>query len=170
MKFNFKALSVLWVVPALMVQMGCGDAQPTSYYISNGVCMANTGQQVDMGYCNSSTSGGYYLGSDGQCRSSQTQQIVLYQYCQNNQNLYPTNTGGYYLGSDGQCRSSYNQQIVPYTYCQGTTGGQQCSGLYYYPANASQVVAITCGTMGLGAVSCSGMTLYTASGQTVYCQ
>lgn len=135
---------------------GTTSTTATSYYMNNGSCYSNTGQQVAISSCNA----GYYS-ANGYCYSSSTGQIVDGSYC--------SSSTGYYM-SNGYCYSSYNGQIVNSTYCGSTGTGtgivaQTCVGYYVWVTASGSQVGYCNGT------NCRGYTLYPyGSQQAVYCQ
>lgn len=156
-----KVIAFLLSAP-FMIFIGCAKdknenrygATNTGYYMNNGICMNNMGQQVSPTYCNGANSG-YYM-NNGICMNNMGQQVTP-SLCMNNGGM-----GSYYY-SNGSCYSSAGQ-MVPVNYCSnmGYNGySQQCVGSYYWNGQMVQC----------NGSNCTGYSLVSVqSGQTVYCQ
>lgn len=121
-------LSVVSVVNCAKKDDKRNDTQVNhnTYYMSNGQCYSNTGQQVPINYCsNYGGNGGYYV-SNGQCYSS-TGQVVDMTYCQNS-------------GGSGQMQQCYGYYCYPQTGQCGQCYGSNCRGYTLQNMQTGQTV------------------------------
>ncbi len=104
------------------------SSNKNDYVWENGVCKSRKDKWiVENSRCQNGTSGGYYIGSNGQCYNS-SNTVVASTYCGITTGGTTTVSAAYY---DSYGRCIYNNQVVDYWYC----GGQQQVG--YYPGYGS---------------------------------